>query len=153
MNETALRFSSFFRQAFDGNPFDMIAQGIAGILGAVLGVWLRINPFVGIYVALVAIDTGLGIAKSKRQGRPVRWSRLLWGPGEKIVFAGMILAASEYVVEFTGPWLTRSVASYISTVLFLEAVAKYDYLSGKNVLEHIRTVFSSLVTSKTKRKK
>lgn len=150
---SALRsFNGFMVQVFDGNPMDMIVQGMVGMVGAVISVWVKVNPFVGIYCALVVVDTVLGVKAARMKGKPFQWSRLLWGPGEKVVFAALMLVAAQYMEEFVGQWLTRSLGAYISAVLFLEAVGKYDEITGANVLAHIRGRIASMITN-PKRKK
>ncbi len=147
MKDAGYRLHLFLVQVFNGNPWDMILQGLSAALAALLSVWVEVNPFVGIYVALVVIDTILGVRKCHKDGEVFRWSRLLWGPGEKIFFAALVLMASQYMAEFVGNWITRSVAAYISMVLFLEAIGKYDHLSGTGVLllirDKVRTVVSA----------
>ena len=153
MTAAARSFQGFMAQVFDGNPMDMVLQGLVGMIGAVFSVWIKVNPFVGIYCALVVVDTILGVKAARMRGVDFQWSRLLWGPGEKVVFAALMLVAAQYMEEFVGQWLTRSLGAYISAVLFLEAVGKYDEITGTNVLTHIRTRIASIITNpKPKRK-
>ncbi len=145
MKEAGHRLHLLLLQVFCGNPWDMLIQGLSAAGAALLGVWVEVNPFVGIYIALVMVDTALGVRKCFKDGEEFRWSRLLWGPGEKIFFAALVLVASQYMAEFVGGWITRSVAAYISTVLFLEAVGKYDHIQGTGLLLVIRDKVKGIV--------
>ena len=139
------RIQKFIVQVFQGHPGDMLIQGIAAMLGALVRVWWKVNPFVGVYVAMVIIDTILGVRLSKRQGTPFKWSRLLYGPGEKIAFTTLILIAAEFMQRYLpGEWLTQSIGAYMSAVLFLEAISKYDKLTGHHILELAREKLSFL---------
>lgn len=137
--EAPTRFEKFIEQVFHGNPADMLIQGIGSALGAIVSVWIKINPFVGVYIVLVVVDTFLGVRLSRREGRPFKWSRLLYGPGEKIAFTALILLAAEFMERYIpGEFLTQAIGAYMSVVLFLEALGKYDKLTGHNILALVR---------------
>ncbi len=150
-----LRLMRFADQVFHGNPSDMLMQGIIAMLAACVNVWVKVNPFVGVYVAMVVVDTILGVRLNKRIGRPFLWRRLLYGPGEKIVFTTLILIAAEFMQGYlplfgTTGYLTQAIGAYMSMVLFLEALGKYDQLTGNHVLAMVRDRIGSLFGQKTK---
>ena len=139
------RFKAFTAQVFNGNPVDMAIQAVVGIIGGILSVWVKVSPFVGAYIFIVAMDTFLGVRLSKRKGRPFSWSHLLWGPGQKIVFTAAIMVAGGFMDRFVpGELIAQSISGYMSAVLFLEAVGKYDKLTGNHILDGVRERLSGI---------
>lgn len=148
-----LRLMRFAEQVFHGDPADMLVQGFIGLLAACVNVWLKVNPFVAVYVALVMCDTFLGVRLSKRMGRPFSWRRMFYGPGEKIIFTTVILIAAELMQGYlplfgTTGYLTQAIGGYMSMVLFLEALGKYDKLTGNHVLRMVRERIGGLFGNK-----
>lgn len=143
------RLKAFIHKVFAGDPIDMLIQGIVGALGAIVSAWAAVNPFVGAYIMIVIVDTFLGVRLSRKQGRAFSWTLLLWGPGQKVVFTSVILLAAQFMELFIpGNFLAYGMAAYMSAVLFLEAVGKYDKLSGNEILGWVRARIGSLVTVK-----
>ncbi len=143
------RLKHFIEQIFNGDPLSMALQSIAGAIGALLSAWSKVNPFVGIYIGLVVVDTILGVRLAKRQGKPFSWSHLLWGPGQKILFTAVILLGAQFMERFVpGEFLAFGMAAYMCAVLFLEAVSKYDTISGTNVLAWVRDRLSTATKPK-----
>ncbi len=149
--DDASRFKHFIHQIFSSNPADLLLQSVAGAFGAVVSIWAAVNPFVGIYLALVVIDTIFGVRLSIKQNRHFRWRRLLYGPGEKVIFGALILMGAQFMHRYIpGEFLSFSMAAYMSGVLFLEAAGKYDKLTGYNILGFIQERISTLVKRKPK---
>lgn len=143
------RLDRFAEQVFHGNPIDMMLQGLFAALGAIASAWMEVNPFVGIYIALVVIDTILGVRVSAKEGVAFRWRRLLYGPGEKVVFGGLILLAAQFMeVHIPGGYLSHGMAAYMSGVLFLEAAGKYDKITGYNIMGFVHERLSAVVKRK-----
>lgn len=143
------RLKNFITKVFAGDPVDMFLQAIIGALGAMVSAWAAVNPFVGAYVMIVIVDTFLGVRLSKKEGKAFSWSHLLWGPGQKVVFTSVILLAAQFMEVFIpGNFLAYGMAAYMSAVLFLEAVGKYDKLSGHSILSWVRARIGSLITVK-----
>ena len=139
----------FIHQVFSGNPSDMMIQGVAGALGAIVSAWAEVNPFVGAYVVIVVVDTFLGVRLSQKEGRKFVWTRLLRGPGEKVIFTTVVLVAAQFMELFIpGNFLAYGIAAYMSAVLFLEMVGKYDKLTGNTTLEWVRERIGSLTNIK-----
>ena len=139
MPERLERLRLFTLQVFVGNPIDMFIQFVAGILGVLVGALVSANPFIGFYAVIVTMDTILGIRLSAKEGRRFMWSRLLWGPGEKIVFAAVILYASVWMDMYVpGEMIAHGMAAFLSAAIFLESIGKYDKISGTNILKYAR---------------
>ena len=145
------RFKTFLLQVFSGNPADMVIQAMVGITGGLMSVIAEVNPFIGAYIAIVAVDTFLGVRLSKKEGKAFSWSHLLWGPGQKIVFTAVILVAAQFMEVFMpGEFLTQGIGAYMSAVLFLEAVGKYDKLTGNSILDAVRGKLAAFGVKKDK---
>lgn len=151
--EHLTRLKAFFVQSFAGNPTDMLLQGAAAFVistGDYLWKqWEATNWMVGVYFMLIVIDTVFGVRVAKKDGKEFRWSRLLYGPGEKAVFGALMIFASQFMERFIpGDFLATATAAYMSAVLFLEAAGKYDRITGHNILGFLRDRVAGLLKSK-----
>lgn len=153
ITEYYTRLKAFFLQVFAGNPYDMALQGVVALAIStgdfLLEQWQASSWMVGIYFLLIIIDTVFGVRLVHKEGREFRWTRLLYGPGEKAVFGALMIFASQFMDRWMpGEFLATATSSYMAAVLFLEAAGKYDKITGNNILAFLRDRVGGLLKGK-----